>query len=198
MNRFFKLEDDKGKKVKMLIWGIGIVAVCSATLLFVHAVTTRTITAPDFSDWGNNVVYDSSGANIENEQSNDKQDRKLEEDSRMEKEREQQVEFANWLETDLLWRRYNIEGYDLVLYSYWFKSGQYMVSRAVISSDYDKDFEDYEQHGPYKYSIKGNIVYNGDDNIFFEIDMSRNYIVIGGEKYYRGADAAMSAFKKEL
>jgi len=198
MNRFFKLEDDKGKKVKMLIWGIGIVAVCSATLLFVHAVTTRTITAPDFSDWGNNdVVYDSSDANIENEQTNDKQGRKLEEDSRMEKKREQQVEFANWLETDLLWRRYNIEGYDLVLYSYWFKSGQYMVSRAVISSDYDKDFEDYEQHGPYKYSIKGNTVYN-DDNVFFEIDMSRNYIVIGGEKYYRGDDAAMSAFKKEL
>jgi hypothetical protein len=110
----------------------------------------------------------------------------------------QQEELANWLETDLLWRRYNIEGYDLVLYSYWFKSGQYMLSRAVISSDYYEDFEDWDQHGPYKYSIKGNTVYNGDGNVFFEIDMSRNYIVIGGKKYYRGDDAAMSAFKKDL
>ena len=118
--------------------------------------------------------------------------------NKQDEKRERQEEFANWLETDLLWRRYNIEGYDLVLYSYWFKSGQYMLSRAVISSDYYEDFEDYEQHGPYKYSIKGNTVYNGDDNVFFEIDMSRNYIVIGGKKYYRGADAAMSAFKKDL
>ena len=118
--------------------------------------------------------------------------------NKQDEKRERQEEVANWLETDLLWRRYNIEGYDLVLYSYWFKSGQYMLSRAVISSDYYEDFEDYEQHGPYKYSIKGNTVYNGDDNVFFEIDMSRNYIVIGGKKYYRGADAAMSAFKKDL
>ena len=41
-------------------------------------------------------------------------------------------------------------------------------------------------------------MYNGDDNVFFEIDMSRNYIVIGGKKYYRGDDAAMNAFKKDL
>ena len=80
---------------------------------------------------------------------------------------------------------------------YYFKGSEGAKKFKKALFDYDKDFEDYEQHGPYKYSIKGNTVYN-DDNVFFEIDMSRNYIVIGGEKYYRGDDAAMSAFKKEL